>query len=524
MTNLNITSRVSALVRLAGLWFARRCLSRTAYITGTGQCCAGEHSIGALRLAHSNLPISSRLKCAKNSLPKVVTVSEMASGVLARIAVSCIALVAGLGCRAGVAAAEENPLPAMPQYFLLVDPHASAGDSDRGESVSERPHPELSPLGKRIGSFFVFPQLRMNETATDNLYASGKAKKADLLTEASPSVSLSSNWTRHSLYLSAVGHVGRFLQHSSENYNDYEISGNGRIDVSRDTGVTLSSGFQKTHVARGTPDEAGGKEPMGLQLATGTVQVYQLAGRLGFTAEATAQRLDYENVLAITQAGRKFTIDTQDRDRNVFQGLLGVSYQFSPNYAPFVRFGGNLREYDQKRDHFGFQRSSRGFDVVGGATADLGGLLNAEVFAGYQSQFYNEKVFGNPHGLEFGARLLWNVTGLTSITASARRTIQDIFAPRSASAFYTQFSLSANHELLRNLLLGLSIGYDQITYQGLRQIDDYYGTTGSATYMMNRHLYLGASYAHRIRTTSGAGGPSRGFDQNLVQLRLTAQF
>lgn len=437
------------------------------------------------------------------------------------LAILPLVLLFAFGGRASAEDAEDEALPAMPRYFFLADPHVAAGEPSRGEKVSERPRPELDPSGARVRSFFVYPKVGLEERFDDNIYATKSGKKSDLITELTPSISATSNWNRHALRLVAQGKIGRYLEHSSEKYDDFTILADGRLDITRNTNLAATTSFQKMHEPRSSPDEAGAKEPLEFQAISAMAQLNQLVGRLAFVAQGTFQRLHYEDAQGLTPAGNAFTIRNRFRDRNIFEGLLGVTYQLNLNYRPFMRFTVNRRDYDLDRDQFGLKRSSYGYDAVAGLDIDFGGFVFAELFGGYQSQHYKDKAIGRPGGLDYGAQVLWNVTGLTSITTSARRSIQDTFTGTSASAFLDRVGASVDHELFRNLLLSFNTEYLHISYQRSRRTDNYIGLTLGATYMMNRHLDLNVSYAHRERISNVSRA---NFDENLARIRITGQF
>ena len=45
----------------------------------------------------------------------------------------------------------------------------------RGQSVTERPRPELDPLGIHAGGFFIYPRAELDQVYNDNIYATPAA-------------------------------------------------------------------------------------------------------------------------------------------------------------------------------------------------------------------------------------------------------------------------------------------------------------------------------------------------------------
>jgi hypothetical protein len=67
-------------------------------------------------------------------------------------------------------------------------------------------------------------------------------------------------------------------------------------------------------------------------------------------------------------------------------------------YQAFVQGSYDVTNYDDPRDDNGFERDSKGYQVVGGLSLDLTDLIIGEFFAGYFSEDFDDPEFGVPHG------------------------------------------------------------------------------------------------------------------------------
>src|SRR6202007_1699831 len=103
-----------------------------------------------------------------------------------------------------------------------------------------------------------------------------------------------------------------------------------------------------------------------------------------------------------------------------------------------------------------------------GATIDLTGVTYIEVFGGYLNQYYQAPL-SSIHGIDAGAKIVWNVTELTSVKLNAGRSPQDENNTSLSSAGVSVNSpgylrslviLSVDHELLRNVLLHAEASYE----------------------------------------------------------------
>jgi len=76
-----------------------------------------------------------------------------------------------------------------------------------------------------------------------------------------PSVDLRSDWNNHMLNLGAYGVFGFYNSASSQNYQNFGFTTDGRLDIQRDWYVTASGAFTRTTEALGTPDVALAQNP-----------------------------------------------------------------------------------------------------------------------------------------------------------------------------------------------------------------------------------------------------------------------
>jgi len=119
--------------------------------------------------------------------------------------------------------------------------------------------------------------------------------------------------------------------------------------------------------------------------------------------------------------------------------------------------------------------------------------------------------------------MTWNVTTLTTLNARAARTIQDTTQAGSPAILRTSGGLSADHELLRNLILTAAVTVTHDNYEDSNREDNYYISGVGARYLMNRNFYGTLGYQLVRRTTDGSDSTANSFWQNLVRVGIEAQ-
>jgi hypothetical protein len=395
------------------------------------------------------------------------------------------------------------------------------------ETVKTRPRPELEPLGVRAGSFLIFPSITVQEEYNDNIFATKNDTKDDFITSVLPGLSVESDWNNHALNFSTGGDFGFYGNKSGsgpntsdQNYQDWNVATDGRLDVSRDIALFGGGGVAKLHEDRANPDQVGGKDPTEYYFFSGFASYVQTIDNLNFTLTPEFRRYDYDDVQAFVGP----SINQDDRDRNEYNASLRTGYQFTPAYEGFVRFGGIRRKYDETPDDDGFNRNSWGYDAVVGLTFDLSGVTSGDVFAGYQKEMLNDDSnLDNISGPTFGASLNWSATTLTTVGASVVRNIETTTVDGASGYWATLGALTVDHELLRNLLLNGTLAVTNNDYEGIARSDWIYTAGVGAKYMMNRNFYATLGYRFRTRDSRNFNGGIADYNENRVRIALEAQ-
>lgn len=386
----------------------------------------------------------------------------------------------------------------------------------RGISVFERERQDYEPPAIRAGSFFINPAIGFSTRWSDNIFSSQDNQASDLLFITNPSIRVQSDWSRHSLTLRAGSEMAAYADNSSQNYTDALLGVNGAYDILR--GFTASGGvtFQHLHEERGSPNSVVGNlsGPNTYSLTVYNAGLTRQTGVVGFDADFDTLRWDYDN---------NDGLNNDVRDRTDYVGTLTVFYEFMRDYKAFVRGILNSRQYDDQFDLTGLERDSDGWETQLGADVNLTDVITGEAYVGYTQQDYKDQRFDSVDAVTFGTSLLWNVTGLTSLRGGVDREIRDSVLNNVSSYLQTTYSLSLEHELRRNVLVGSSLQYINYEFEGnnISRNDDFYRATVGARYLMGRNITTGIDYSYRERASDVSGID---FHENAVQGNVTFGF
>ncbi len=393
------------------------------------------------------------------------------------------------------------------------------GKLTRGQQATDRPRGELDALGIRAGSFLIFPKLEVVERFDDNIFATERDADADFITDIIPSVEVESDWTNHFLKLGAQADIGRYAFNSGEDYEDAGFNAQGRLDILRSTYVYGEGAYTIQHEDRGDPDDVAGAEPTEFDTYEILLGGYHEFNRLNFTIEGATRNLDFDDADA-SAGGVPFTINNDDRDRDVYGASGRVGYQIQDQYEAFVWGGYNTTDYDDAVDDQGVNRDSDGYEVRLGTAIDLTGLVIGELFVGYLEKDFDQSDQSDIEGVVGGINLFWSPTELTGVDLQFTRGAGETTVLNSSGTLSETVAVSVDHELLRNILLNFRSTYNHSEFKGSGRQDDTITAGVGVEYDINRNFFVHTRYQWLFRESSADNAD---YLQNVVLVRLGAQ-
>jgi len=364
------------------------------------------------------------------------------------------------------------------------------------ETVMERSRPKLDARGIRLGAFQVLPTVGVGLLSDDNIFAENDNKVDDLITLTTPEVILAAEWSRAELELGGNLTAGRYKDVGTEDYDDWQIWGDLSLKLGRGQ-MTAKARREDLHEKRTSADDSRGIRPTLFKRENYSLDYRNRPGRFEWRAELGQRLMNYDDTQTLTGPE-----SNKDRDREHNNLRIRVGYGESQRFQPFARIDLIEVSYDQTIDNDGFQRSSEGYEIVGGTTIDISGRTFGDVFVGYVRRNYDDSRFRRVDGPIFGGEVTWNISGLTTLNFSASRLIKSTTIVGAAGIFDTGFGFKVDHELLRNLILSFDIVANNENFEGIDRSDDIFRTGLEGIYMMNRYLQLRFGFTFLSRDTS----------------------
>lgn len=383
--------------------------------------------------------------------------------------------------------------------------------------VMDRPRPEYDAKGIPLGGFRLFPTLDASASYDDNVFFQ-PAGTSDWYFLEAPTFRMQSQWGRHFLEFFGGLDNYNFAKDTSLNLTDWDIGGDGRLDISHALTVSATGSYSELHEALSSPNTIGLQaSPNRYFQPHGEISVTYLPARFGFTVDGQIDRFSWRDT---PEVGGGTLINT-DRNETEYQAYAKAFYDFSPGYAAFLKTSYDNRTFDLFTDRTGVHRDSVGYRLDGGLDVQLSHLVKGEFYAGWLDQHYAQNVASplrSISGLDFGASLDWFAREDLTVHLKASHDIQDVVLSNISAASNDNVNLSADYEAAHNIIIQGYGGYTNSHFGGTARTDQYPSAGVKAKYLMNEYLaaYVGYDYSNRSSNLAGIN-----FNANLLTFGIT---
>lgn len=386
------------------------------------------------------------------------------------------------------AAFETPPAGYNPQLFQIEDLNPITDNRRTAQLFNADP---FEPVGIRIGSFVLFPELEFGGSAYSNVFLSPDAQ-SDVAFDLRPSVRLVSNWARHALEFRSTGTFSWYSDFDTENDESYLVEARGRLDVTRRTNVQALVSRNQELESRSAlnASSVGTRIRLTSDRAEGTFNhrfnrlSVQLRGGVSDFAFGPSQNLGVVS-------------NNSDRDYTRTDQALRASWEFKPTFSVFGEVGIDQRNYDTATLSDGINRSSDGQRYRAGISfGNTGQFLRGEIGIGYGVQRPDDAQLGDTDGFLIDANATWRPTELTSLLFTAQSDISETTTANIGGSFFRSLGVEVRHQLRRYLIASAGLTYStQNSEDGVIDESEVRTTLG-VEYFLNSDVVLFSRYAH----------------------------
>lgn len=370
------------------------------------------------------------------------------------------------------------------------------------------------PVGIRIGSFVLFPELEIGGSWYSNVLRSQNAQ-SDMALDLRPTARLVSDWKTHALEFRAASKLSYFSEFDSENDKGYQLEARGRLDITRRSNMQAFVSRDYSQESRSAIDANAAGDRSNLTVDKAGATFNQRFNRLSLQLRGTVGEYDYSDVMV----GNTLQ-DNSDRDYRAYDGAVRTRWEFKPTLTGFVEVAGNQRDYSVVAQSDGISRDSTGQRYrIGAEFGQTSQILRGEISMGYGKQRPDDARLDPIEGMLFDANLAWRVTMLTTLSFNAHSDVSETTTAGSGGVFTRAFGVEARHAFQRQLIGTAGITYTMQDYQGVDIDENEWRGDVGLEYYLSRDAIIFGRYRHTIFETTSPSGDYTS-DEFHVGLRL----
>jgi hypothetical protein len=197
-------------------------------------------------------------------------------------------------------------------------------------------------------------------------------------------------------------------------------------------------------------------------------------------------------------------LSNRDRDRDEYRLRARISLELSEGYLAFFEAAYDRRLFDTAVDRTGVNRDSSGSSMNAGFEFELAAFLQGEAFVGYLDRQFGAPLH-NFSGLNYGSKLTWSASPLTTVHLSAARVLSETTLAGSSVVEDDTFGIGIDHELRRNVIIQANVTYTDSAFVGIPRDDSHILGRVGARYLIDENVSATAGYEHRERASSAPG-------------------
>lgn len=396
----------------------------------------------------------------------------------------------------------------------LVASDMAAAQTAVSESVTGRGRPEFAAIGiehDSLGTLRIFPKLVIDNSYETNIFRQETDERSDLFVRIEPTLDIRTDWDNHGLRFLVSGDATRHLELSSEDTEDFSFRGTGDIDITERLTTRVDLHHERKHVPRSSPDDVSAPVPSiffdsGIAFRMGQDgEVIDVDGRGSY------RRLNFRDNTGV---------NNDDQDKDVYSGQIRLSYESVPGSKFFIQPSVTIEDFLDAVDDGGINRDSFTWNVIAGVDVDYSAVTFFEFGAGFRQRSFGDPQLASEGGVSVDGRVVWNVTGLSTITASVKNAVEDTATGGASSRDVWTFNLRGDHELLYSLLLEAGLTYVSDSFNGIERSDQTTTLFAGADYLMNEYVRIKGRYTMDDKSSDDL---TQEFVNHALNLRVTGQ-
>ncbi len=380
-----------------------------------------------------------------------------------------------------------------------------------GVTVLSRARPDYQPPGIAVDSFLVSPSIAEGVGYDSNVLG-GPGSPGSWTVGTHPAVQVKSDWSTDAV----AGILGlddtRYLDTPSQSRTDGTAAFGGNMAIGRDE-LTLATAYLASHEDRSSIDALPSDTPIAFKLFDARIGYTVTLDRLSLTPNLDFSNYQYSNTTILgAPASQSY------RNRNVIAGGVTARYEIMPLQNALLVLRGTTTNYLVPQVGQP-TRNSTGALLLAGLSDDRDAIWRYRLLLGWEQREFAASAY-HAHGAPVAeAELIFAPTGMTTMTGTLTRSIEDAAQEGVSGYTLTAGKLTLDHEYDRDILLQVTGGVQQADFLqgGGKQTALLFGF--GVTWLIDRQMSASATYNFSGQQSGGVG-TAGAFSRSLGLLTL----
>jgi hypothetical protein len=309
---------------------------------------------------------------------------------------------------------------------------------------------------------------------------------------------------RHAFGVDAAGTVSHSFQEENDDFFDWRIGGDGRLDLTRRSSVFGRVDYSLDTEADSSAEAEGAANDIH---SIGTTAGYQFTGRkFGYLLDLGADREDFSGEGSGDRDNTTYTLNQRFDHRSTDRLTLFVAPQYS--YTAF----------DQEVADDGEQRNAQEATGLIGADFSFRSPMALAAAIGYTRLFFDDPVREDTDSAVASGTFSWRAGALTSFELSASHALELTTVDEADARTDTTLQLRAGRQLGANMSLLGEIGATYADFQDIDRNDIDLRAGVSVARRLTNHFFLSLAYEYEQRLSDEDGAE---FHENRAVIGLS---
>jgi len=400
---------------------------------------------------------------------------------------------------------------ADPPPDALVEPESSTFSESGILGGGSVPPSLLTPDRLQIGNFSLSGQAAFATVYDDNVEANDDERDEDVFLTFSPSVSAQSLYARHSLGFNAGATAGTALNDSTDDFLDWRISADTRLDLSRRKRIDAAVGYSLEVEDDEDVDAEDGDDDVPVQNLDAAIGYSADGDRLGYSIGTRIERVDFTEDDFDDRDNTAVNIDATLRLR----WSERLSFSAGPSYR-HISFDEDVADDGEDRD-----ANQYGFRI--GAGYRLGRAIRAQASLGYSQLNFDDSDREDRDSATASAGLAWSPGYGATLNLGVSRSLGISIIDGEDSTVRTTGSATLSHRLpigsRSELTSSLGLSVSRLSDFDRTDLNLLAGVTYG--YRLTDFAFFTSSYRFSQRTSDD---DDTEFYRNLISLGVTLRY